>query len=208
MKIIFVRHGHPDYENDCLTELGHTQAIAAANRLANEKPDRIFSSIKGRAYETACHIAKKHNLDITKLKFMREIKWDENPWDVADRWVEVGKEINNREWQMDDDFDGGVTVKYYNFVAENFDKWLEEFGLVREGDYYRVIKESDETIIIVSHGGSSSVVISHIFNLPFTFVCHALKPTFTAITEVSFEGKKGQLTSPEFKLANDSRHII
>ena len=25
MKIYFVRHGHPDYKNDCLTELGHKQ---------------------------------------------------------------------------------------------------------------------------------------------------------------------------------------
>ncbi len=29
MRIIFVRHGHPDYTNDCLTELGHLQAGAS-----------------------------------------------------------------------------------------------------------------------------------------------------------------------------------
>jgi len=33
MRIIFVRHGHPNYEKDCLTELGHRQAEAAAQRL-------------------------------------------------------------------------------------------------------------------------------------------------------------------------------
>ena len=30
MRIVFVRHGHPDYKNDCLTELGHKQAVAIA----------------------------------------------------------------------------------------------------------------------------------------------------------------------------------
>ena len=30
MKIYFVRHGHPNYELDCLTPLGHRQAEAAA----------------------------------------------------------------------------------------------------------------------------------------------------------------------------------
>lgn len=30
MKIVFVRHGHPNYEKDCLTKLGHAQAEAAA----------------------------------------------------------------------------------------------------------------------------------------------------------------------------------
>ena len=32
MRIVFVRHGHPDYKNDCLTPLGHEQAKAAAAR--------------------------------------------------------------------------------------------------------------------------------------------------------------------------------
>ena len=33
MRIVFVRHGHPNYEKDCLTELGHRHAEAAALRL-------------------------------------------------------------------------------------------------------------------------------------------------------------------------------
>ena len=28
MKIYFIRHGDPDYKNDCLTELGRKQAAA------------------------------------------------------------------------------------------------------------------------------------------------------------------------------------
>ena len=73
MKIVFVRHGHPNYEKDCLTELGHEQAKAAAERLKDEKFDMIFSSSCGRAYETACHIAAFHGKEVQKLDFMREI---------------------------------------------------------------------------------------------------------------------------------------
>ena len=36
MRIIFVRHGEPDYEKDCLTETGKLQAEAAARRLERE----------------------------------------------------------------------------------------------------------------------------------------------------------------------------
>ena len=36
MRIIFVRHGEPDYARDCLTEAGRRQAAAAAERLAEE----------------------------------------------------------------------------------------------------------------------------------------------------------------------------
>ena len=32
MRIVFVRHGHPNYKDDCLTELGHLHAKAAADR--------------------------------------------------------------------------------------------------------------------------------------------------------------------------------
>ena len=32
MRIIFVRHGEPDYEHDCLTETGKLQAVDAAER--------------------------------------------------------------------------------------------------------------------------------------------------------------------------------
>ena len=49
MRIIFVRHGEPNYEKDCLTPLGKLQAEAAAERLRDEGIDTVFSSPFGRA---------------------------------------------------------------------------------------------------------------------------------------------------------------
>ena len=45
MRIIFVRHGHPNYRKDCLTELGHLQAKAAAKRLKEEGIETIESFV-------------------------------------------------------------------------------------------------------------------------------------------------------------------
>jgi len=59
MRILFVRHGNPNYELDALTELGHKQADACAERLSHEGIERIFSSTCGRALETAAYTAKK-----------------------------------------------------------------------------------------------------------------------------------------------------
>ena len=53
MRIIFVRHGEPDYARDCLTEKGRLQALAAAERLREEGIEEIYSSPLGRAAETA-----------------------------------------------------------------------------------------------------------------------------------------------------------
>ena len=214
MKIIFVRHGHPDYIKDCLTELGHPQAEAAAERLKNEKIDRIFSSSCGRAYETACHIAARHNLDVTQYDFMREIRWgvkdtDDyvHPWSLADEWVAKGKDVMNFDWQNDPEYKGVTLASDYNKLAQEFDKWLEDFGLVREGKYYRVTRENNDTIMMVSHAGASTAVLSHIFNLPFLYACRTIDCNYTAITVVSFRSKVGELITPRFTLVNDARHI-
>ena len=214
MKIIFVRHGHPNYKDDCLTELGHPQAVAAAERLKNEILVKIFSSSCGRAFETAEHIAARHNLQITQLDFMREIHWgvpgtDDfiHPWDNVDAWVQNGKDMITCDWRSAPEYKDRTVLKSYNKVVDGFDGWLKTLGLEREGSYYRVTKENNDTIMLVSHGGSSSVVFSHIFNLPFPFVCKTIRPNFTAITEVSFSGKIGELVSPRFELVNDARHI-
>ncbi len=214
MKIIFVRHGHPDYANDCLTKKGHPQAEAAAERLKDEQVDTIFSSSCGRAYETAEHIAARHNMKIIKLDFMREIDWgvrgtDDfvHPWDCADEWIANGKSVMDYDWRNTPEYKDSTFVKNYDKVIKGFDDWIGQFGLCREGDYYRVTKENSDTIMLVSHGGSSSAVLSHILNLPFPFVCQTIRPYFTAITVVSFKNKIGELTAPKLELVNDAKHI-
>lgn len=42
MRIIFVRHGHPNYDLDCLTSLGHKHGDAVAERLKDEPVEKIF----------------------------------------------------------------------------------------------------------------------------------------------------------------------
>lgn len=67
-----MRHGHPNCTPDCLTELGHLQTEAAAQRLKDEPISAIYSS-KGRAVETAEHIAKVVSLLIKESSnFIRE----------------------------------------------------------------------------------------------------------------------------------------
>ena len=70
MKIVFVRHGHPNYHEDCLTELGHLQAEAAAQRLKDEGIEKVYSSTNGRAYETAEYTARLYGCDVIPCDFM------------------------------------------------------------------------------------------------------------------------------------------
>ena len=93
MRIIFVRHGEPDYDNDCLTENGIVQAQATAARLHDESISAIYASPMGRAMQTASFTASDHGLEVQPLEFMHEIDWgskngspleyDGHPWTLG-----------------------------------------------------------------------------------------------------------------------------
>ena len=218
MRLVFVRHGYPNYQLDCLTEVGHLHAEAAAERLADEPFTRIFSSTCGRAVETAEHIAAKHDLPVESFDFMREITWgpiegDElphrngYPWVVASAMVREGAPLMDPQWAEGAYF-ANNSVKYLvQNIAVEFDKLLESMGYVREGEFYRIIKDNPDTVAMVSHGGSSAAVLAHLFNLPFPFCCNTLRCDFTGITVVTFTGEEGTLTAPRFEIVTDNRHI-
>lgn len=217
MRIIFVRHGHPDYKHDCLTELGHKHAEAVAERLREEHIERICASSCGRAAQTAQHIARLQNREVETLDFMREIGWGTaegeeiphrgHPWSLAEDMVADARTLMSSTWFAEDPFARNTVTKNVRKVGENFDLWLADMGYVREGEYYRITAPRYQTVAMVSHGGSSSAVMSHLFNLPFPFVCSALCPDFTAVTVVNFPGESGSLSAPQFEIMNDARHI-
>lgn len=219
MKIILVRHGHPDYANDCLTPLGHEQAEKAALRLKDEGIGQIFSSPFGRARETARHTAELLSLDVTTLDFMHEIRWgssdgkavyaDGHPWDTALYAISLGYSLMDDSWTKQPPFCNNIVFSETERVARQSDEWMEGLGYKREGANYRVIgDDTNRTIALFSHGGSSSALLAHLLNLPFFYLCRAVCPDFTAITVLSLSDEKGALTAPMIELANDSRHII
>ena len=217
MRIIFVRHGHPNYELDCLTPLGHKHGDAVAERLKGETIEKIFSSTCGRALETAEHIDKNFGLGVEGLEFMREIKWgsadgspvyeDGHPWMNSDYLVEQGKDLLDKDWRASEQYRNNKAVVSGDTLGEKLDEWLATLGYTREGDYYRVGKVRYGTIVLVSHGGASSAALARLFNLPFPFVCSAICPDYTAVTIVTFSEKEGALVAPKFELMNDARHI-
>lgn len=218
MRIILVRHGHPDYVNDCLTELGHEQARAAAKRLSGEDISEVYSSPMGRAVKTAEYTARLFSKGVTKLDFMREIKWgtndgneiyaDGHPWDTSIYAMKQGFDLMSEDWTKNTPFSNNLAFAELERVANGADEWLESLGYKREGTSYRVVGDNtDRTIVLFSHGGSSSALLSHLMNLPFFYLCRVLCPDFTAITVLSLSDEFGELTFPQLELANDSRHI-
>lgn len=217
MRVIFVRHGHPDYDKNCLTELGHRQAEAAAERLSGEQVHSVYASSYGRAIETAQHIAAKHGLPVDVREFICELHWgsvddqpifkEGHPWFVSDDMIASGISLTDPNWAQKEHFNRNILVSHVKRVEEGTDEWLAELGYSREGNYYRVTRKNDSTVILVSHAGSSGAALAHMLNLPFPFVCPVLSPDFTGISVIKFLGKTGQLTTPRVEILSDARHI-
>lgn len=218
MRIYFIRHGHPNYALDCLTETGRLQAEACAERLKDAGIQRIFSSSQGRAKETAEHTARKLGLTVEPVDFIRELAWgsktgdpifkDGHPWFVVDDMVLKGENILDSDWAQSDRFSSSVVGERVKTVTDGVDEWLKTLGYAREGNYYRVIgRNTNQTIAMFSHAGSSSAALSHLLSAAFPWVFQVIRLDFTSITIVDLGDEYDTLTFPRLTLLNDARHI-
>lgn len=217
MRIVFVRHGEPDYAHDCLTETGREQAAAAAERVSREGICEVYASPNGRAQETAGYTARLLDLPVTTLEYMHEIDWGGvrqelplcgHPWTLSE-WM-INREdydFNTNNWMEHPYFKDNKATGFYDMISENFDSLLKKHGLVREGTRYRVEKENGDTIAVFSHGGSGACVLSHLLNIPFPYVCAVMPYDFTSVIILEFKGKTGEYTFPRLELFNDAAHI-
>jgi len=219
MRIVFVRHGEPDYAKDCLTERGKVQAAAAAERLRSEGIGEIWCSPMGRAQETAAAASRVLGLPVRTLDYMRELDWgslngeplfaDGHPWDQADELCRQGWDLTDPGWREHPFFANNRVTANADLVAEKTDEWLLSLGYERNGAYYRCLRKDDSqfTVALFSHGGSSAAAMGRILNLTFPYACGLFHLEFTGITIIRLNRNPGAQTLPCLELANDRRHL-
>ena len=219
MRIVFIRHGEPDYEHDCLTSAGREQALAVAVRLKEENIEELWSSPLGRAYETALAASGSLNLPVKTLDFMQEVRWgsrngvplfaDGHPWNITDELARLNVDLTRRDWREHPFFRNNTVQDSVDLIEDGIDRWLESFGYIRDGFYYRCDRQdsAQKTVALFSHGGSSCAAMAHILNLPFPYTCALLHLEFTGITILRLDRHPGTRALPCLELANDSRHI-
>lgn len=214
MRIIFIRHGEPDYVNDCLTPTGRRQAEAAARRLEGEGIAEIYASPCGRAAQTAAYTASRVKLPVTTLDFMREISWGGpgiphrgHPWTLGDKLLEAGFDFAREDWREHPWFRENVATAQYEAIAARFDAFLETQGYRHEGRRFLCVAGADKTIALFSHGGSGACVLAHLLNLPFPYVCSAMPYDFTSLIVLDFPVRAGEYVFPRIDLFNDCAHI-
>lgn len=214
MRIIFVRHGEPDYARDCLTAEGRRQAAAVAYRLAGEGISEIYASPCGRASETAGYTAARLGLKTVTLDYMREIAWggpeiphNGHPWTLGDLMLEAGFDFSSGDWQAHPFFSRNAATEQYRRIAKRFDAFLADHGYRHEGLRFLCDGGTDATVALFSHGGSGACVLAHLLNLPFPYVASVMPYDFTSIVILEFPVARGAYVFPRIELFNDCAHI-
>ena len=72
MRLLFIRHGDPDYEHDTLTEKGHREAALLAERAGALELGDCYVSPLGRAQATAAYSMKKLGRTAKTLGWLQE----------------------------------------------------------------------------------------------------------------------------------------
>ena len=110
MRIIFIRHGDPDYVNDTLTEKGIREATLLSERVASwENITEFYCSPLGRAKKTASYSLEKVNRDAITYEWLKEFSYfiDDPttarhgvPWDfMPEYWTEISEMYDKEKWK-------------------------------------------------------------------------------------------------------------
>lgn len=223
MRIVFIRHGDPNYEKDCLTPLGKKEALVVAKRLkkiGTEEPaakiKKIYSSPLGRARQTADAAAKILRLDIETLDYMKEISWSGDdlpcgghPWTLSG-WL-VDKEnfdFAKKDWRTHPYFKDNQARLDCQNIAAGIDQFLSRYGYRHEGNRFFCEGGTEETVAIFAHGGSIACVFAHLMGMPLPYALSSMFLAHTSISVLNFPFKPGEWIHPILELFNDAAHIV
>ena len=198
MKIIFIRHGDPNYELDCLTEVGIEQAKALGEYMKDIPVDGVFSSPHGRAYLTAkaCYPEDK----IVVLDWLREFygsptlddgTLQDITWDFMPAYMSKHPELydDNKYLDTPEMLSSGVVPKYHNAI-EQFDKLVASYGYERMGKCYKVKDSNTKTIVCFCHLGLMSVLMSRLMNASYILLAQHLCASPSSITVFATEERE------------------
>lgn len=200
MRLIFVRHGQTDFNNESryqghtdagLSELGRRQAAAVAERLKDEKITAVYSSNLSRASDTAEAIAAFHNLPIQTDDRLRECSFGD--WEgltvteISETYTELYENYRR----------DSITHRAPN--GERLED-LQKRVVAAVNDI--VEKHPDDTIVIAVHGGPIRA-----------FFCHALGADLKTFRKIRLDNcgittlSKGSDGKWFLEIMNDTCHL-
>lgn len=203
MRILIVRHGDPDYANDCLTEKGRVEAALLADKLEKEKLDYFYSSPMGRARETCETVRVRTGKTVEVLPWLREFDYAINLptgekghliWDQLPRFLETCPDLYDREKWLELPFmkEGGIPEKYKE-MSEGLDGILARHGYRRKGRFYEAVNPNRDTLVFFCHFGLGCCLLGHLLGFSPVALAQSFVGAPTSVTTLyTEERRKGE----------------
>ena len=234
MRLLFIRHGDPDYVHDTLTEKGHKEAALLAERAEDLHLGECYVSPLGRAQATAGYSMKKLGRTAKTLGWLQEfpaqVDLNQAPqllkafpnarmedgkyaphivWDIMPSyWAEHSECMDPIRWRECEICRNSDTVEIYDYVTGEFDKLLAEHGYIRDGRCYKVERESTETLTFFCHFGLTCVFLAHLWETSPFLRWHSLARAPTSVTEIVTEERQKGLACFRGLKIGDVSHLV
>lgn len=202
MRLIFIRHGDPDYEKDSVTEKGEREIELLADKMQRERVKEFYLSPLGRAQKTAQATLSRVGRTGKTCGWLKEFTvpvfhpdtgekhfiWDFMP-SFMDRYPLL---YSAKGWKRVPFIAESGVPAAYDEVCRGIDGVLREHGYIRCGTFYRAAKPNRETLVFFCHFGVTGIILSHLFNMPpvalLQHFCAAPTSVTTVYTEEREEG--------------------
>ena len=217
MRLLFIRHGDPDYEHDTLTEKGEIEAQLLADRMAGETIDEIYLSPLGRAQKTAGYTLRKLGRTGTTLDWLQEFSAlvklpgtgaQHCIWDFMPSFMEEHPSLYSAENWLKEPFIAQSEVpSRYREVCRGLDAILAANGYVRSGGFYRTDAPNRKTLVFFCHLGVTGVMLSHLFHASPTAILQHFSGAPTSVTTVYTEEREKGIASFRARSLGDTSHL-
>ncbi len=217
MKLIFIRHGDPDYVHDTVTARGVKEAQALNKRVAQWNVDRFYCSPLGRARDTAALALEGSGNDVTVEQFLREFYVqitdpltgkNRIPWDLLPSYRTTVAELCDKDkWQDAPLYRTGDVAAQRELVVSGIDGILAEYGYKRDGELYRTDNGNDKTLVFFCHLGVQFVILSHLLGVSAPALWHGFFVAPTSVTTVATEEREAGTVAFRCKGVGDVSHL-
>jgi len=217
MRLIFIRHGDPNYEIDSLTDKGWKEAELLAERMVQIEAKEYYCSPLGRAKDTASCTLKRIGREPVIYDWLQEFFVtiiDPNngkeriPWDfMPSYWTKQSIMYDKDKWMDAPVMQTGNVADSFAKVKNGIDTLLAEYGYHREGNYYSVHKSNEDTIVFFCHLGVQFAILSHLLGIAAPVLWQGFFVAPTSVTVLTTEERVKGEAYFRCKTLGDTSHL-
>ena len=219
MLLYIVRHGHPDYATDSLTERGWLQAEAVGKRIAASGINQIYSSPMGRAKQTAAPACRLLGLPCNIEPWAHEVEEERLSCEPYGKPTSVTM-VQNTYYREN----GGIDLPYDRayeavgfrasgmkdavaYIEEGGRDFLERLGYKEENGVYRILRANEDRVALFCHSIMARAWISTLLHIPIHMMWAGFHYTHTGVTVLEFRNNEDGFTAPKCLCYSDMSHL-